>query len=133
MKMGTIIPRGSLTSKYGYVAAACIKWSCVAVLVLLAVYWAWWAIVLVVPVWFLGNWVATLFERVLYCDDSRLESLVFAAEEYRKDFGPEGAARVMSEVAPKWWIKLMPGRWRERLRARLVPILLPNGEGGAGE
>jgi hypothetical protein len=133
MKMGTIIPRGSLTGKYGHVAAVCIKWSCVAVLVLLAVYWVWWAVALVVPVWFLGNWAATLLERVLYCDDSRLDTFVFAAEEYSRELGPGRAARTMSEVAPKWWIKLMPARWRERLRAKLVPILLPNGEGAAGE
>ena len=133
MKMGTIIPAGSLAGKYGHVAAACIKWPCVAALVLLTVYWVWWAVALVAPVWFLGNWAATLLERALYCDDSRLDAFVFAAKEYSRDCGSEGAARTMSQVAPKWWIKLMPAHWRERLRARLVPILLPNGESAAGE
>jgi hypothetical protein len=26
---------------------------------------------------------------------------------------------------PKWWIELMPWRWQQELRSRLLPILLP--------
>ena len=88
MKNGTIIPRGSLTGRYGSTGSFCLKLTSVVVLVSLAFAWVWWAFMLLAPVWFLGNWAATFLERALYCDDSRLETFVTAAEEYADDFGP---------------------------------------------
>lgn len=60
-----------------------------------------------------------------YANNYNMDLIVFAAEQYTKDMPTESAAELMSKVAPKWWIKLMPPIWQSQLRNRLVVILLP--------
>jgi hypothetical protein len=37
-----------------------------------------------------------------------MDLIVYAAKEHTAEKGPKFAAEVLSRVAPKWWIKLMP-------------------------
>ncbi len=111
--------------KYGDKASFTLKALSVFVsLVLIKTLYAWLVVSIGIMLFF-GGWLATLLERRLYCSDLRMETFIFAAKEYVHDMGQEGAAAVMSEVAPKWWIKLMPYSWQRKLREKLSSILLP--------
>lgn len=125
MKNGTIIPNGALTGKYGNIASFIIKSICLIIILYFIHVLHWWIIASGLIMFFLGNWIATILERKLYCNDLRLDTFVFIAEQYTKERGAEEAAHFISLAAPKWWIKLMPMYWQRKLRERLAAILLP--------
>ena len=131
MKARTIVPAGSVPVRHGTAMGWVINALCVGCAPFLLVRLGWWTVLTAVITSFAGGWVATLMERVLYCSRERMDTFVFAASEYAKEFGSDEAVRLMSDVAPKWWIKLMPRSWQKELAARLTPILLPR-DGASG-
>ncbi len=128
MKSGTIIPVGSIPQQHGSILSLVSKGICLVVLILIYPSVGLWVIAAAVVMYFLGGWVATLIERKFYCDDLRLDTIVYYAEENVKDLGANRTAELLGEVAPKWWIKLMPMQWQKELHNRLSPILLPGGD-----
>jgi hypothetical protein len=66
-------------------------------------------------------------ERKAYATQQNMDLVVHAAKKYATDKGTQFAAEVLSEVAPKWWIKLMPRWWQAQLHDQLANILLPSG------
>ena len=129
MKNGTILARGAMTGAYGNIISLIVKILCLVILVAFLSTLKLWLIVSAAIMWFIGGWIATLIERKLYCDNYRMELIVFAAEEYKKDSKSVAeAAELMSVVVPKWWIKLMPQKWQSELRDKLANILLPDGQ-----
>jgi len=125
MKKETIIPVGSVTAKYGNIVGFFIKVVCIS----LVFYWFdWMGILLLAIMWFLGNWIATLLERKLYCNEWQMNFIVLAAQQYARHFGQEIAVSNLEKFVPKWWIKLMPMKWQKQLIERLVTILQPEEE-----
>lgn len=125
MKNGTILARGAIPGTYGNIISSIVKIICIVILVTFLSTLKVWLIVSVGLMWFIGGWIATLIERKLYCDNYMIKLIIFAAEEYKKDFkSTEKAADLMSVVVPKWWIKLMPQKWQSELRDKLANILL---------
>jgi hypothetical protein len=125
MKVGTILPKGALTGSYGGMLSLVIKGICFVTLFFLFRVFSWWVAASLIIMWFVSGWIATLIERKFYANNYNMDLIVFAAEQYTKDMPTESAAELMSKVAPKWWIKLMPPIWQSQLRNRLVVILLP--------
>jgi len=112
MKTETILPRGGLTGKHGGVLGFLIKGACFGVSFLLFRHFSWWIMASLATMWLISGWIATLIERKFYANDDNMDLIVYAAKQYTKDMGTESAAGLMSNVAPKWWIKLMPQKWQ---------------------
>lgn len=125
MKVGTIIPTGGFTGRNGSTVSFLIKTFCVIALLLLIELMEWWFIPSGVLMWLIGNWLATLVERKLYCNNSNMDIIFLAAKEHAKDMKTEDATELMLDVAPKWWLKLMPLSWQLELREKLLPLLMP--------
>lgn len=126
MKKNTILQKGAWTGRYGGTVSVMLKGGCFIILFLLFETFSWWLVLSIMVMWFVSGWVATLIERKAYASEYNMDLIVFTAEEYTKDMDTESAAQLMSQVAPKWWIKLMPPSWQSRLRERLAVILLPD-------
>jgi hypothetical protein len=126
MKLNTILPKGAWTGRYGGTASFLLKGGCFLVLFLLFKPLGWWLMLSIIVMWFVSGWIATLIERKAYASEYNMDLIVFAAEQYTKDMDTESAAHLMSQAAPKWWIKLMPQEWQSRLHERLAAILLPD-------
>lgn len=126
MKDKTILPTGSFTAKHGGSMGYLINAICIGIGLSSLSTIKLWLILSGVITFFIGGWLATLLERKVYCNQQQLEIIVGAAKEYKRLSDSNGAAEVMSEVAPKWWLKLMPVAWQRDLRIKLKPILLPD-------
>ena len=103
-----------------------LKGVCYLALVLLVPALGWWVAGTFVVIWFASGWLATLMERRAYATQQNMDSVVYAAKKYTTEKGTEFAVGILSEVAPKWWIKLMPRSWQVQLRDQLANILLPS-------
>ena len=125
MKSGTILPAGSFTVRHGRTVGYILNAFCIGITFSFALQLGWWLILSIAIFLFIGGWIATLIERKLYCNQFQLDTIVYAAQEYSRLSNAESAAEILSEVAPKWWIKLMPSDWQQELREKLQNILLP--------
>lgn len=119
MKVNTILPKGAWTESYGTFLSFLLKGTCFIILLFFFKSLNWWLTLSVLVMWFVSGWIATFTERKFYATDYNMDLIVYAAEKYSKDMDTESAAHCMSEVAPKWWIKLMPSQWQSQLRNRL--------------
>jgi len=125
MKSGTILPTGSFTEHRGGTVGYIINVVCIGITLSFMSELGWWLILSIAIFLFIGGWIATLIERKLYCNQFQLDTIVYAAKEYSRLSNAEGAAEILTDVAPKWWIKLMPSDWQRELRGKLKQILLP--------
>jgi len=125
MKKGTILPVGSFTEQYGSILGYFINAVCIGITLSFISELTWWLILSLFIFLFIGGWIATIIERKLYCNQFQLDIIVSAAKEYSKLTSTESAAEILAEVAPKWWIKLMPSKWKMELHGQLKQILLP--------
>ena len=119
----TILPTGSITAKYGRIMGYLLNAICIGIALAFLSAITFWIIISAFICFFLGGWFATLLERSIYCNEQQLEIIVSAAHEYKRLSDSNIAAEVMAEVAPKWWLKLMPIVWQQKLRKNLQPIL----------
>jgi hypothetical protein len=129
MKNGTILPAGAFTEKYGSTVGYIINAICIGVALSFFSKLSWWLIFSIAIFLYLGGWIATLIERKLYCSQFQLDTIVYAAKKYKRLTSVESAAEILTEVAPKWWIKLMPFNWQQQLREELSKINLPDNNG----
>lgn len=129
MKDNTILPTGSLTAKHGGSLGYFLNAICIGVGLSFMAEIKLWLILSGVISFFIGGLLATLLERKIYCNRQQLEIIIGAAQEYERLSDSNVAAEVMAQVAPKWWLKLMPVTWQQELRKKLQPILLPNESG----
>ncbi|MDD5007973.1 MAG: hypothetical protein PHC68_06140 [Syntrophorhabdaceae bacterium] len=125
MKSGTILPTGSFTEHHGGAVGYIINAVCIGTTLSFWSGLGWWLILTIAMFLFLGGWIATLIERKLYCNQFQLDTIVYAAKEYSRLSNTESAAEILIDVAPKWWIKLMPSGWQKELRGKLEQVLLP--------
>lgn len=126
MKHGTILPTGSFTERHGGTIGYIINAVCIGITLSFMSTLGKWLFLSITTFLFLGGWIATLIERKLYCNQFQLDTIVYAAKEYSRLSNTESAAGILMEVAPKWWIKLMPSDWQRELQEKLKEILLPN-------
>ncbi len=126
MKDHTILPTGSLTARHGRLIGYLLNAMCIGIALSFIGIIKVWVILSAASIFFIGGWIATLLERKLYCSSDQIKIILGAAEEYARLSGPNGAAEVLGQVAPKWWLKLMPAAWQQELRIKLQPILLPD-------
>ena len=115
MKNLTIIPSGRLTTKYGEKINFYAKGICFFLLLFTPIRIGWWILLSFAIMWFVGGWIATLIERILYCNEHNMKTFIFAAEQYTKEKGFKYATIILKQNVPKWWIKLMPLSWQVKL------------------
>lgn len=130
MKDHTILPTGVLTARHGGFIGYLLNAMCIGIALSFIGMIKVWVILSGAITLFIGGWLATLLERKLYCNSDQIKIIVGAAQEYVRFSSPNGAAEVLAQVAPKWWLKLMPAAWQQELRMKLQPILLPDESGG---
>src|SRR3972149_10337282 len=125
MKDHTILPTGALTARLGRFIGYLLNAVCIGIALSFIDIIKVWVILSAASTFFIGGWIATLLERKLYCSSDQIKIIVGAAQEYARFSGPNGAAEVLGQVAPKWWLKLMPAAWEQEVRIKMQPILLP--------
>jgi|GEM_PF-4030515 len=132
MKKGTFIPAGAFTSIHAKTVNFILKVVSIVVIVFFGISktnipaWPFPLLVSILTMWFAGVWSVTILERKLYGTELEMDIIVYAAENYAKDIGPEQAAQLMSVVVPNWWLRLMPSHWQNQLQKRLSSILSSN-------
>ncbi|NVL90858.1 MAG: hypothetical protein HWN69_07695 [Desulfobacterales bacterium] len=131
MKDDTILPTGAFTARHGGTIGYLTNAVCIGIALSFIGTIKGWLILSGAITIFIGGWHATFLERKLYCNNDQIETIVLAAKEYGRFSGPNGVAEVLAQVAPKWWLKLMPKAWQQELRIKLQPILLPDQESGS--
>ena len=120
MKTGTIVPTGAWTEKNGRISGWAIHlFTYMNFLFVFSDPFGWHLILVLLLIWFLGGWTATLIERKLYGTEERLETIVYAVESYGKSLRPEQLREFIDGLVPQWWIRLMPMSWRGRVTKRI--------------
>lgn len=117
MKTATILPAGGWTRAYGTTVSFVSFAICVVIILWSVTEVAWWLLLTIAFMWFIGGWLGTIIERRVYANETTLALIVDAAGRWEKSARD---VETLKQAVPEWWIKLMPRCWRQRLHDLLT-------------
>jgi hypothetical protein len=119
MKVGSLIPTGSATARYGQGMGWVLQIPCWLALLSFVEYLHWWVVLASGVMWFVSDWLATVLERQVYGTRHNLKLIVLALEEYGGREGEEVRLQLLENFAPAWWRRLMTPSWQYELRREI--------------
>ena len=107
MKVGTMLPYGAITSKYGRAIGRLIKLIYFGLLIVLSNKYGWICLVTLPFTWFISSWLATIIERKIYMKLA-MQNIVRLAQMHKNS---DHTIKMIN--IPEYWFKLMPATWQK--------------------